>query len=76
MENLKEKIKNIQETTPYKKKFVQTSLFSPLKKEKVMEEDIEKFLNTIKQMNIDKITPFEAMKKLIELKEKLNETKL
>ncbi len=81
---LKEKnleIKNMNTTVPSKKnksskqkKYVQTSFFKPIvKKEKIIDEKVKALIDLIKEMNINSITPVDAMKKLIELKEKLKE---
>jgi len=53
------------------KKMVQTSFFKPVvKKEKVIDEEAQALIEMIKDIDIDTLTPVEAMKKLIELKEK------
>ena len=59
------------------KKYVQTSFFKPIvKKEKIVDEKVRALIDLIKEMDINSITPVDAMKKLIELKEKLKEQKL
>ncbi|TFG23266.1 MAG: DNA mismatch repair protein MutS [Promethearchaeota archaeon] len=59
------------------KKYVQTSFFKPIvKKEKIVDEKVKDLIDLIKEMDINSITPVDAMKKLIELKEKLKEQKL
>jgi len=60
------------EKAPKKKKYVQTSFFKPIvTKEKVLDEDFENLINIIKELDINSMTPVEAMKILIEIKEKL-----
>ena len=54
------------------KKLVQTSFFKPIvKKEIIGDEEMRELIKTIREINIESITPVEAMKKLIEFKEKL-----
>lgn len=51
-----------------KTKYVQTSFFKPVvKKEKVMEEEMKKILEFVREININSITPMDAMQKLIQL---------
>ena len=58
------------------KRYVQTSFFKPIvKKEIVADEHIDKLITLIKEIEINSITPVDAMKKLIELKEYLNKLK-
>ncbi len=53
-------------------KMVQTTFFKPIvKKERVVDDKIKEILNLIKDIDINSITPVEAMKKLITLKEEL-----
>lgn len=40
-----------------------------VKKEKVVDEDIKKPIDLIKEIDINSLTPIKAMKKMIELKE-------
>ncbi len=76
IENLKTKIqtnsnKKLQTKVP-KKKFVQTSFFKPvIMKEKVVDAKLRALVNLIEKIDINSITPVDAMKNLIELKEKL-----
>ncbi|MBD3256226.1 MAG: DNA mismatch repair protein MutS, partial [Candidatus Lokiarchaeota archaeon] len=57
-----------------KKKLVQTSFFRPLvKKENVIGENFKEIVELINNKDIQNITPVEAMKYLISLKEKLEE---
>jgi len=54
-------------------KTVQTTFFKPIvKKEGIIDDKIKELLNIIKEIDINSITPVEAMKKLIILKETLN----
>ena len=63
--------------SPKEKKYVQTSFFKPIvKKETIIDEKFKALIDLIKDMDINSITPVDAMKKLIELKEKLKEQKL
>ncbi|MFX1480305.1 MAG: DNA mismatch repair protein MutS, partial [Promethearchaeota archaeon] len=72
--DLKEKLDKTQESPPKKKKFVQTTFFKPVvKKEIGLDEELEKLLDIIKELDINSITPIDAMKKLSEIKEKLQE---
>ena len=72
IEKLKEKIKDFQVKTPKKTKYVQTSLFGlDIENKKVLDENIEKLMNSIKKLDINSMTPIDAMKKLIEIREKL-----
>ncbi len=60
--------------SPKEKKYIQTSFFKPIvKKEKIVDEKVKALIDLIKEMDINSITPVDAMKKLIELKEKLKE---
>ncbi len=57
-----------------KKKLVQTTFFKPVvTKKKVLDENINNLIKLIKEIDINSITPIEAMKKLSEIKEKLKE---
>ena len=78
IEKLKSEISSIKkESKPKKtKKFVQTSLFKPIDvKEKVLDEDLMKLVNLLKDIDINSLTPLDAMKKLIEIKEELQNFK-
>jgi DNA mismatch repair protein MutS len=69
-QNLKGKIQKNQNKP--KKKLVQTSFFKPIvKKEIVGDDEMRELVKTIQEINIESITPVDAMKKLIEFKEKL-----
>ena len=71
---LKEKLEKTQNLPAKKKKFVQTTFFKPVvKKQIVLDKEFEKLLDLIKEIDINSITPIEAMKKLSEIKEKLKE---
>lgn len=80
---LKEKIEQLESKKPKassskirdksKKKTVQTSFFAPIvKKEKVHDENVKELLHAINEIDINNLTPVEAMKKLMELKENAN----
>ncbi len=59
-----------------KKKLVQTSFFKPIvKKEIVGDIEMRELIKIIQEIDIESITPVEAMKKLIEFKEKLGKLK-
>ncbi len=59
-----------------KKQYVQTTFFKPIvKKEVVFDDQTKNLLNIIKSIDLNQLTPVEAMKKLIELKEKLDAIK-
>ena len=71
---LKEKLEKTQNLPAKKKKFVQTTFFKPVvKKQIVLDKEFEKLLDLIKEIDINSITPIEAMKKLSVIKEKLKE---
>jgi len=64
--------KKVQDTASKKKKYVQTSFFKPIiKKEPVLDENLQKLIDSIKKLDLNSITPLDAMKTLIELKEEL-----
>ncbi len=77
IEKLKAKIqtsknKVTQVKSQKKKKLVQTSFFQPIVKKEIVEDDrFKELIDLIKNIDINSITPIEAMKKLIEIKEKL-----
>ncbi|MHA1344198.1 MAG: DNA mismatch repair protein MutS, partial [Promethearchaeota archaeon] len=82
IKNLKAKLKihndqklSVQQSgvkTSTKKKLVQTTFFKPIvKKEKGFNENIKDVVDIIKKIDINSLTPIDAMKKLIEIKEKL-----
>ncbi len=84
VEKLKEQIRNLEtrlkdskisRAKPQKKKkLVQTSFFAPIiEKENIIDEDIKKLIDLIKEIDINSLTPLKAMKKMIELKEKLKD---
>jgi len=78
IEKLKSEISNIRkESKPKKtKKYVQTSLFKPIDvKEKVLDEDLMRLVKLLTDIDINSLTPLDAMKKLIEVKEKLENLK-
>jgi DNA mismatch repair protein MutS len=78
IEKLKSEINSIKkESKPKKaKKYVQTSLFKPIDvKEKVLDEDFMRLAKLLKDIDINSLTPLDAMKKLIEIKEKLQNLK-
>ncbi len=64
--------KKVQDTASKQKKYVQTSFFKPIiKKEPVLDDKIQKLIDSIKKLDLNSITPLDAMKTLIELKEEL-----
>ncbi|MFW9945244.1 MAG: DNA mismatch repair protein MutS [Candidatus Odinarchaeota archaeon] len=74
IEKLKSEISSIKkESKPKKtKKYVQTSLFKPIDvKKQVLDEELMKSVKLLKDIDINSITPLDAMKKLIKMKEKL-----
>ena len=55
-----------------KKKLVQTSFFKPVvKKEIVGDDEVKQLIKTILEIDIESTTPVDALKKLLEFKEKL-----
>jgi len=55
------------------KKSVQTTFFKPkVVKEKIVDESVKELINILREIDINSITPIEAIKKLNELKEKLD----
>ncbi|MFX0139218.1 MAG: DNA mismatch repair protein MutS, partial [Candidatus Hodarchaeota archaeon] len=78
IEKLKSEISSIKEDSKTKKakKYVQTSLFKPIEvKGNVLDEDLMKLINLLREIDINSLTPLDAMKKLIEIKEKLQNLK-
>ncbi len=74
IEKLKSEISSIKkESKPKKtKKYVQTSLFKPIDvKEKVLDEDLMRLVKLLTDIDINSLTPLDALKKLIKVKEKL-----
>ncbi|TFG00475.1 MAG: DNA mismatch repair protein MutS [Promethearchaeota archaeon] len=58
--------------TKEKKKMVQTTFFKPVvKKKEVTDERMEQIVEFIRKLDINSVTPVEAMKKLIKIKEML-----
>ncbi len=75
IEKLKSEMSSIiKESKPKKaKKYIQTSLFKPVAaKEKILDEDLWNLVKILKDIDMNSLTPLEAMKKLIEIKEKLD----
>ncbi|HEY0089303.1 MAG TPA: DNA mismatch repair protein MutS, partial [Candidatus Lokiarchaeia archaeon] len=73
IEKLNTKTRDIEVKSPKKKDLVQTSLFKPvIKKEIVGDKELKELIDLVINIDINSITPLDAMKKLIELKEKLN----
>lgn len=57
-----------------KKKTVQTTFFKPVvKKKKITDEKAERIIELIQDLDINSLTPVDAMKKLIEIKDKLED---
>ena len=55
---------------------MQTSLFKPVAvREKIIDEDLIKVVKILRDVDINSLTPVEAMKKLIEIKEILQNLK-
>ena len=55
------------------RKTVQTSFFKPIvKTEKALNEKIQKVKEFLEEIDINTLTPVEAMKKMIDIKEKLS----
>jgi len=82
IEKLKEQIQKISTTEEgskekavkkKEKKFVQTTFFKPtIVKEKLLDESVKEIITLLNEIDVNSITPIEAIKKLNELKEKLN----
>ncbi|MFX1237653.1 MAG: DNA mismatch repair protein MutS [Promethearchaeota archaeon] len=65
--------KNPSKKVKKQKNLVQTSFFRPIVKTEVKSNNmIKKLLEDLDNLNLDNLTPVEAMKKLIDIKEKLN----
>jgi len=59
------------------KKTVQTSFFKPVvKTEKILDENVQILVDSLKEIDINSLTPIEAMKKLIEINEQLKKLEL
>ena len=68
----KKNIKKKSDLQSKKKNMVQTSFFKPIVKiENIIDENLNKYLKLINDIDINGLTPVDAMKKLIELKEKI-----
>lgn len=66
--------KKTQKDSLEKKKMVQTSFFKPIvKTKKVFDEEVKILVEYLKNIDINSITPVDAIKKLIKLKEMLKE---
>ncbi|MFW9899589.1 MAG: DNA mismatch repair protein MutS [Candidatus Thorarchaeota archaeon] len=59
-----------------KKKLVQTSFFKPIIKKESGDNEMNELIKIIKEIDINSITPFDAMKKLMKIKEKLKDFEL
>lgn len=81
-EKSKSKYQPISEKKPLEapskpKSLVQTTFFKPvIQKEKVLDENIKQIVELLQQMDLNEITPLEAMRKLIEIKKKLSKSTL
>ncbi|MFX0019908.1 MAG: DNA mismatch repair protein MutS, partial [Candidatus Hermodarchaeota archaeon] len=78
IEKLKSEISSIKKESKSKKakKYVQTSLFKPININKnLLDEEVIKIVKLLKDIDINSLTPLEAMKKLIEIKEGLKNFK-
>ncbi|MFX0071480.1 MAG: DNA mismatch repair protein MutS [Candidatus Hermodarchaeota archaeon] len=74
---LKKNIEEIEHKLPVKKKYVQTSLFgSERSLDKSLDKDIKALLKQIKMLDINACTPVDAMKQLIEIKEKIEKLRI
>ncbi|MFX1395115.1 MAG: DNA mismatch repair protein MutS, partial [Promethearchaeota archaeon] len=72
VKRLKTNLQHKEEAISKKKKLVQTSFFKPIvQKEIIGEKEMKELIKIIKDINIDSITPVDALKKLNEIKEKL-----
>ncbi|MGV9172766.1 MAG: hypothetical protein ACOC35_09395 [Promethearchaeia archaeon] len=59
------------------KKMVQTSFFKPVvKKEKVLDDDVKQIIQIIDNLDINSITPVDAMQKLIDIRKQLEDLNL
>ncbi|MHA1508733.1 MAG: hypothetical protein ACTSO6_08530, partial [Promethearchaeota archaeon] len=59
------------------KKYVQTTFFKPkIMRETLPNDDAKELIKIVKDIDLDSLTPVEAMKKLINLKEKLSKLRL
>jgi DNA mismatch repair protein MutS len=59
------------------KKYVQTTFFKPkIMRETLPDDDAKELIKIVKDIDLDSLTPVEAMKKLINLKEKLSKLRL
>jgi len=59
------------------KKYVQTTFFKPkIMRETLPDDEIKELIKIVKEIDLDTLTPVEAMKKLIYLKEKLSKLRL
>ncbi|MFX1233681.1 MAG: DNA mismatch repair protein MutS [Promethearchaeota archaeon] len=74
IEKLKSEITSIKKKAKpiHKKKYIQTSLFKPIAvKSSELNEEFINLIESIKDVDLNTLTPLEAMKILIEIKEKL-----
>ena len=56
-----------------KKKLVQTTFFKPtVLKEEVIDDNLKELMDLLRELDINSLTPVEALKKLSDLKDKLN----
>ncbi|MHA1534550.1 MAG: DNA mismatch repair protein MutS [Promethearchaeota archaeon] len=59
------------------KKYVQTTFFKPeIMRETLPDDEVKELIKILKNINLNSLTPVEAMKKLINLKEKLSKLRL
>lgn len=74
--SLNEKIEELKNKLPVKKKYIQTSLLGkPIETSKSLNDNLKNLLKKIKEIDINSYTPVDAMKDLIEIKEKLKDSK-
>ncbi|GAG89402.1 unnamed protein product, partial [marine sediment metagenome] len=58
-------------------KYVQTTFFKPkIMKETLLDDEVKDLMKNIKDIELNSLTPVEAMKKLINMKEKLSKLKM
>jgi DNA mismatch repair protein MutS len=67
---------NVKNSKPKKKKTIQTTFFKPqIIKEKQIDEQLDNLITKLKDLELETLTPVDAMKKLIEFKEDFEKLK-
>jgi DNA mismatch repair protein MutS len=67
---------NVKNSRPKKKKTIQTTFFKPqIIKEKQIDEQLDNLITKLKDLELETLTPVDAMKKLIEFKEDFEKLK-